>query len=66
MQVTQKVAGCDDGTCPAIWRTTDPEVVAVQGASLTDPAAAGIAGVPDAEAVVLIPRSMLAQALEDG
>lgn len=66
MQVTRKLAGCDDGTCPAIWATDDPEVIAVQGAALADPAAAGIVGMPGHERVVLIPRSVLAQAMEDG
>ena len=69
MQVIRKLAGCDDGTCPAIWGTDDPEVIAVRGAIVLNLAAAGVADTPDHEGVVLIPRSMLTQAqaaLEDG
>jgi hypothetical protein len=60
MRLTRKSGGCDDGTCPAIYDTDDPEMVAVQGAVLTDPQARADAGqVPAHEQVVLLPRSIL-------
>lgn len=60
MRLTRKSGGCDDGTCPAIWDTDDPQVVAVQGAILTDPAArADLGTVPVHEQVVLLPRAIL-------
>ncbi len=53
--------GCSDGTCPQIYDTSDPEVLAVQGAILTDGEALRDAGeVPGHETLVLIPRSLLA------
>jgi hypothetical protein len=52
--------GCSDGTCPAIYDTDNPAVVAVQGSVLTDGAAlAGLGEVPGHETVVLIPRALL-------
>jgi len=59
VRITRKNGGCSDGTCPAIYDTDDPAVVAVQGAILTDaPALADVGEVPGHETVVLIPRSL--------
>jgi hypothetical protein len=60
MRLTRKLAGCDDGTCPAVWATDDPELVAVRGTALTDAAALSDAGPGGAhEQVVLLPRAIL-------
>jgi len=60
MRLTRKLAGCDDGTCPAIWGTDDPELVAVRGTTLTDAAARADAGPGAAhEQIVLLPRAIL-------
>ena len=60
MRLTRKLAGCDDGTCPAMWDTDDPELVAVRGAILTDAEALADAGPGAAhEQVVLVPRAYL-------
>ena len=61
VRITRKYdGGCSDGTCPAIMETDDPEMVAFQGATLTDPAALGDVGqVPAHENVVLLPRSLV-------
>jgi hypothetical protein len=59
MRITRRHRGCDDGTCPAIYDTDDPEMVGVQGAKLTEPLG-GLGEVPGHETVVLIPRSLLA------
>lgn len=60
MRLTRKTGDCDDGTCPAIWDTDDPQLVAVQGAILTDPQArADLGEIPAHEQVVLLPRKIL-------
>jgi hypothetical protein len=60
MRLTRKLSGCDDGTCPAVWDTDDPELVGVQGAVLADAAAlADLGPIPAHEQVVLIPRAIL-------
>ncbi|MGH3180514.1 MAG: hypothetical protein ACRDOE_01180 [Streptosporangiaceae bacterium] len=60
MRLTRKTGGCDDGTCPAIWDTDDPELVAVQGSTLTDTEArADLGQIPAHEQVVVLPRSLL-------
>jgi hypothetical protein len=60
MRLTRKHGDCDDGTCPAIWDTDDPQLVAVQGAILTDPQArADLGEIPAHEQVVLLPRKIL-------
>ncbi len=60
MRLIRKLAGCDDGTCPAIWDTDDPQVVAVRGTTLTDPEALADAGQsPAHEQVILLPRAIL-------
>lgn len=59
--------GCSDGTCPALWDTDDPEIVAVQGSTLTDATAlADIGEMPGHESVVLIPRRLLESYREGG
>jgi hypothetical protein len=63
MQFTRRHGVCNDGTCPAIWDTDDPELVGVQGAvtALCPPGAA----VPPHEQVVLIPRELLDSYLKE-
>lgn len=59
LQRTRKVAGaCDDGPCPAIHETSQPPLMAVQGyiPSTEDAVAMGL---PEGEAVVLVPQSLL-------
>jgi hypothetical protein len=61
-RLTVKLAGCNDSTCPAIYATEDPGLIAVQGTALTDPAVLSDAGeIPSHERLVLIPRSLLDQ-----
>lgn len=56
MELTRKLAGtCDDATCPTVWETDDPAMVAVQGAHLAQP---GV-GLSEGEAVVLVPKTLL-------
>jgi len=51
--------GCSDATCPAIYDTDDPGMVAFQGAILADPQALReIGDVPPHESVVLVPRNL--------
>lgn len=60
MHLTRKLSGCDDGTCPAVWATDDPDLVAVQGAVLTDATSLAEAGpIPAHERIVLVPRAIL-------
>jgi hypothetical protein len=60
VRITRKYGDCSDGTCPAIMETDNPEVVAFQGARLTDPEALGDVGdVPAHEGVVLLPRALV-------
>jgi hypothetical protein len=67
MRLTRKLNGCKDDACPAIWETSDPAVVAVQGAVLTDAEAlCDLGQVPAHETVVLIPREFLAYYRADG
>jgi hypothetical protein len=65
MRLKAKVSGCEDGTCPAFYPTSDPELVAVQGSELLDPEAladlAGFGGKSADERVILVPRSLLAR-----
>lgn len=60
MRITASYGDCSDGTCPAIHDTDDPELVAFQGSTLTDPQAlADIGDVPAHEGVVLLPRALV-------
>ena len=62
MRLTRKHddPGCHDATCPAIWDTDDPQLIGVQGSTLTDPQALTDLGqIPGHEQVVLIPRRLL-------
>lgn len=63
MQITRKLAGvgsCNDSTCPGVWETDQPGIVAVQGTVITSPD--GIPGeVPAHEGLVLVPRAVLDQ-----
>jgi hypothetical protein len=58
MRLMRKLAGCEDKTCPAVWATDQPGMVAVQGAKIvtTD---RGAAEIPDHEDVVLVPADLL-------
>jgi hypothetical protein len=59
-QITRKLAGdCAGNQCPGIFETDDPEVLAVQGTIHHEP------GTPDHEAIILVPRSMLAGFSDD-
>ena len=56
MELTRKLAGdCDDATCPAVWETSDPATVAIQGQHLAEP---GVS-LGEGETVVLIPSALL-------
>jgi hypothetical protein len=60
MRLTRKLRGCDNGPCPAVYETDDPDTLAVQGARLAGDADLGIFGpLPGHETVVLVPREML-------
>lgn len=62
MRITRKFDNCSDGTCPALYDTDDPAMIAVQGPRLADPQAlADIGQVPGHESVVLLPRSLFEQ-----
>jgi hypothetical protein len=39
MDITATHRGCSDGTCPAVYDTGDPGLIAVQGSALADPQA---------------------------
>jgi hypothetical protein len=58
MQLT-KLAGCQGGTCPAVY-ATDRGTLVVQGAVVTDPRAIADANAPAGETLVEIPRELLA------
>lgn len=55
VQITQQIRGCEDKSCPAVWETSDPDLLAVRGDSTPAPA-----GTAPGEQVVLVPRAMLA------
>jgi len=67
MRLTRKYGdGCNDGTCPAIYDTDDPELVAVQGSTLIDrEALADLGPIPGHEQVVLLPRALLGYATKE-
>jgi hypothetical protein len=54
-----KLAGCQGGTCPAIY-ATDRGTLVVQGAVVTDSQATADANVAAGETLVEIPRELLA------
>jgi hypothetical protein len=58
MRLTQ-VSGCNDGTCPAVY-ATDRGTYVVQGAIVTDVEALATVNPPAHEALVEIPRELLA------
>jgi len=69
MRIIRKLTGdCPDGTCPAVYATDNPEVLAVQGTALTDPQAIADTGapVPGHESIVLIPRAVLEAGIGGG
>ena len=66
MRITRKYGDCSDGTCPALYDTDDPELIAVQGSTLTDAQAlADIGQVPGHESVVLLPHSLFESYLKE-
>jgi hypothetical protein len=58
MRLTRKLAGCEDKSCPAVWGTDQPGMVAVQGAKIPASERA-VAEMPDHEDMVLIPADLL-------
>jgi hypothetical protein len=60
MRVIRAHGDCSDGTCPTIYDLDDPQLVAVQGATVTDPQALdGLGEIPAHETVVMLPRSLI-------
>jgi hypothetical protein len=55
----QKIGGCDDGTCPAVYSTGEGTYV-VQGAIVTDPDALAAMNLPAHETAVEVPAELLA------
>ena len=54
----QKIGGCDDGTCPALFET-DRGTYVVQGAIVTDPDALEEMKLPAHETAVEVPAELL-------
>jgi hypothetical protein len=54
-----KLAGCSGGTCPAVY-ATDRGTFVVQGSVVTDPEALAALNLPEHEAAVEVPASLLA------
>jgi hypothetical protein len=54
----QKIGGCDDGTCPAVFET-DRGTYVVQGAVVTDLDALAAMDLPEHETAVEIPAALL-------
>jgi hypothetical protein len=54
-----KLAGCQGGTCPAVY-ATDRGTLVVQGAIVDDPQALAHANAPAGETLVEVPRDLLA------
>ena len=54
-----KLAGCSGGTCPTVY-LTDRGTVVVQGERVTDPDALATMRLPEHEAAVEVPLSLLA------
>jgi len=57
-----KIGGCDDGTCPTVWRQEDSGALFVQGYEATPAELAAVGDVPPGEGVVRLPADVLAQA----
>jgi hypothetical protein len=60
VHLTRKLKGCEDRHCPAVWETSDPEMVAVQGARMAPGSVTAAGDVPAHEDFVVIPRAILA------
>jgi hypothetical protein len=58
MDITALHRRCSDGTCPAVYDTGDPALIAVQGSALAGPRA-DLGDVPAHEVVVVLPWSLL-------
>ncbi len=54
-------ADCPGGTCPTTYDHPEPGMVLVQGYVVTDPAVLDGIVIPDGEAVVAVPESLLAR-----
>lgn len=59
--LTLRAGTCENGPCPNVFDyAPQPDLVAVQGARLTDPEGlAQLSKMPDHDAVVLVPRALL-------
>ena len=60
-RITRKTAaGCEDKSCPAVWDTENPEIVAVQGAlPVATDDLTGAGTVPGHEGILFVPASLL-------
>ncbi len=69
MRLRLYAGDCEGGPCPTVYETDDGDF-GVQGTRLTDPEAlAQLEDMPEDEAVVVIPRELLAEAtrlMEEG
>jgi len=52
------LSGCNDGTCPAIFKTSDPDVVGVRGLEVSPADSAAVQRAPG-ETIVFLPRAVL-------
>jgi hypothetical protein len=59
MRLTKQIRGCEDRSCPAVYETDDPDILAVQGTWLTPDQQTAAGDVPAHEGIVAIPREML-------
>lgn len=59
-QITRKAAGdCQGKDCPAVWDTTDPQMVGIQGDLPQAGEMAQAGDMPGREGIVFVPRSLL-------
>ena len=59
LRLTEKIViSCDNGPCPTLHKTTDPQMAGVQGFLPTAEELAEM-GLPENEGVVLVPWSLL-------
>jgi hypothetical protein len=61
MKLIHRGGGCNDGPCPNVFDLdTEPELVAIQGATLTDTEALNqLPRKPEHESLVLVPRELI-------
>jgi hypothetical protein len=55
----QKIGGCDDGTCPAVYLADDGDII-VKGDIVVDAHAIADANPTESETLVRVPASLLA------